>query len=466
MYGPAHAMQTGDTTKKTKAKAAKANGKPTNGKGARGGRSAADAMLQVEEAQLKNGLRIRLIPNSSVPTVSFYTFFRVGSRNERPGITGISHLFEHMMFNGAKKYGPGEFDRVLESSGGYSNAYTTWDMTVYHEEFAAEALETVIDLESDRMRSLRISDKTLESERQVVMEERRVRVDNEIVGLMDEELGTLVYKAHPYRWPVIGWMRDIENITRRDCEDFFRTYYAPNNATLYVAGDIDPKKTLKLISRYYSDIPSGPAPAPVIDAEPDQRGERRATLRQTAQAPSLMIGFRGPKATELDTLALDVAQYVLAVGDGSRLMRELVYGKELAVSVGMDWAWRMDPGQIVFHLELKPDGDPQKVEEALYAELAKIAKDGVTARELEKAKNNLQAHQLRELVTNGGRANALGTYELMLGSWRDGLALTDRYAKITAAQVREAAARWFNPERRSVVTLQPATEAGQAEARG
>ncbi len=412
-------------------------------------------MLEVREAKLRNGLSIRLIPNHGVPTVSYYTFFRVGSRNERPGITGISHLFEHMMFNGAKKYGPKEFDRVLESSGGYSNAYTSYDMTVYHEEFAAEALETVIDLESDRMRSLTISDRTLASERQVVMEERRVRVDNEILGLMDEELGTLVYKAHPYRWPVIGWMRDIENISRRDCEDFFHTYYAPNNATIYVAGDIDPDRTLKLIQRYYGTIRPGPAPAPVVNAEPEQRGERRATLRQPAQAPSLMIAYRGPPARDEETFALDMVQYALSVGEGSRLVKQLVYGQELAVSVGMDWSWRIDPGAVVFHLELKPDSDPAKVEQALYVELERIAQDGITERELEKAKNNLQAHLLRELVTNSGRANTLGTYELLLGSWRDGLALSEKYAAISREQVREAAARCFDPLRRSVVTLLP-----------
>lgn len=429
--------------------------------------AAALPMFDVVEAKLRNGLTIRLIPNQGVPTVSYYTFFRVGSRNERPGITGISHLFEHMMFNGAKKYGPKEFDRVLESNGGYSNAYTTYDMTVYHEEFAEEALETVVDLESDRMRSLTISDRSLAAERQVVMEERRVRVDNEILGLMDEELGTLVYKAHPYRWPVIGWMADIENISRKDCEDFFRTYYAPNNAVLYVAGAIDPDKTLKLIKRAYNDIPSGPAPARVIDAEPEQRGERRATLRQPAQAPSLMLGFRGPAAHDDDTFALDLVQYALSVGEGSRLTRELVYGKEIAISIGMDWSWRIDPGSLVFHLELKPESDPEAVEKALYVELEKIANDGLTPRELEKAKNNLQAHLLRELVTNSGRANALGTYELMLGSWQKALELGERYDAISGEAVRAAAAKYFDPARRSVVTLIPTPDAaGAAEARG
>jgi predicted Zn-dependent peptidase len=416
---------------------------------------ALEPLARVQEHTLPNGLKVRLAPNDAVPTVSFYTFFRVGSRNERPGITGISHLFEHMMFNGAKKYGPGEFDRVLESSGGSSNAYTSNDLTVYYEDFAADSLEKVIDLESDRMRSLAISDRMLKSERQVVIEERRLRVDNEIAGMMDEELMTLVFKAHPYRWPVIGWMKDIEAITKEDCMEYFRTYYAPNNATVYVVGDFDPKKTLALIKRYYGNIKKGPPAPSVLNAEPEQKGERRAVVRHPAQAPSLMIGYQGPETHDDATLALDVLQYALSVGHSSRLVRELVYQKELAVSVSFDWGWRLDPGVIVIALELKPDSNPAQVEQALYAELEKVAREGITDTELQKAKNNLKAHLLRELATNNGRAHAFGTYEMLLGSWREGLALPERYAAITKDQVKAAAAKFFDARRRSVVTLIP-----------
>ena len=413
------------------------------------------SLFDVHEATLPNGLKVRLVANDQAPVVSVYTFFQVGSRNERPGITGISHLFEHMMFNGAKKYGPKQFDRVLESNGGRSNAYTSNDLTVYYEDLSADALETVLDLESDRMRSLAINDRSLAAERQVVMEERRVRVDNDITGLMDEELGTLVYKAHPYRWPVIGWMADIENISRKDCEEYFRTYYAPNNAVLYIAGAIDIPRTLKLVKQYYGSIPRGPTALPVLDAEPEQKGERRAELRHTARSPSLMLGFRGPRAREEDTLVLDVIQYALTRGEGSRLTRSLVYEQQLSVGVSLDWTWRVDPGTVLFYLELKPDADPRKAEEALYAELAKVAQDGLTERELQKAKNNLRADHLRELATNNGRAHALGTYEALLGDWRAGLALPARYAAVDNAKVKEVAARYFAPTRRSVVTLLP-----------
>jgi predicted Zn-dependent peptidase len=409
----------------------------------------------VVEARLANGLQIRIAESHDVPTVALYTFFRVGSRNERPGITGISHLFEHMMFNGAKKYGPKEFDHVLEAHGGRSNAFTSTDMTVYHDEFAPEALEVVLDLESDRMRSLAITPRTLESERQVVMEERRVRVDNDIPGMMDEELCSLAFKAHPYRWPVIGWMKDIQNIHKEDCEAYFRTYYAPNNAILYIVGDVNPERTIRLCRKYYGDIRRGPPPPTVLDAEPEPKGERRAVIRHPAQAPSLMIGYRAPRSTDPDVLALDVVQYALVVGEGSLLVRELVYRQQIAVSVGLDWAWRIDPGLVVAYLELKPGSDPAAGEAALYAELEKVARDGIDERVLQKAKNNLKASLLRQLATASSRAQVLGTYELLLGSWREAGKLGDRYQAITADQVKAAARKYFTADRRSVVTLLP-----------
>src|SRR5882762_8591180 len=210
----------------------------------------------VEERSLKNGLQIRLLRDNSLPVCTLYGFFRVGSRNERPGITGISHLFEHMMFNGSKKYGPKEFDRRLESAGGTSNAYTSTDVTAYYEDFASEALPLVLDLESDRMGSLLIDDDSLQREREVVKEERRFRTDNDLDGMMDEALSALVFQAHPYRWPVVGWMSDLNRITRQDCERYFRTYYAPNNCTVLLVGDFDPQQALKRSEEHTSELQS------------------------------------------------------------------------------------------------------------------------------------------------------------------------------------------------------------------
>jgi len=412
-------------------------------------------LFPVHETKLSNGLRVRMVPDHDAPVASLYTFFQVGSRNERPGITGISHLFEHMMFNGAAKYGPKKFDEVLESNGGRSNAYTTHDVTVYYEDFAAEALDTVLDLESDRMRSLTIDDRSLASEREVVKEERRLRVENEPAGLMDEALHALVYQAHPYRWPVIGFMGDIQAIGRPDCESYFRTFYAPSNAVIWLAGDFDPHRVLKRLRKAYGDIPRGPALPRVPDSEPAQRGERRAELRHPAQAPSLLVAYRGPGVAHSDTLTLDVLQFILGVGEGSRLNRALVYDKRLAVNVGVDWSWRKDPGTFVFHLELQPGADVRTAEDALYAELERVAAQGVEPREVEKARNNLRAHLLREFTSNSGRAHSLGTYETYLGDWRTGFSLPERYGRIDAERVQAAARKWLDPTQRSVVTLVP-----------
>ena len=410
---------------------------------------------RVRAHTLPNGLRVRLLPDRSTPTLSYYTFFQVGSRNERLGTTGISHLFEHMMFNGAARYGPKEFDRVLEARGGHSNAYTSNDVTAYYEDFAAEALETVADLESDRMRSLRLTEESLEQEREVVKEERRLRTENSIFGLMEEQLEALVFLAHPYRWPVIGWMDDIQRITRADCETFFRTYYAPNNAAIYVVGDLEVEPTLALIERHYADVPAGPAPVPAPPGEPPQRGERRAKVRYPAQAPAILAGWRGPAATSPDSSALDVLQVCLAVGESSRLKRKLVQELELAVSVSINWGWRIDPGVFVAFVELAPGVAPARAEAILWSEIAKVAERGVSATEVRRAKALLRSSVLHELATHHGVAHALGQAEALLGDWHEAGRALQHYAEVMPRDVRRVAAEYLDPTRRCVVVLEP-----------
>jgi predicted Zn-dependent peptidase len=412
-------------------------------------------LARVATHRLANGLEVRLLEEHDVPTVSYYTFYRVGSRNERLGVTGISHLFEHMMFNGASRYGPKEFDRVLESRGGSSNAYTSNDVTAYYEDFASDALETVIDLESDRMRSLALTPETLEQERQVVKEERRLRTENSVFGLMEEQLESLVFLAHPYRWPVIGWMDDIDRITREDCQAFFRTYYAPGNATIYAVGDLDVDATLALVERWYGDVPAGPPPVPVAQGEPPQRGERRAVVRYPAQAPALLVGWRGPAARSPDSAALDVLQTVLAVGEASRLRRRLVEHDELAVSVHVSWGWRIDPGVFLVFAELAPDAKVPRVEAVLWEEIAKVAEKGVAAAEVKRAQRLLRSSVLHELATHNGVSHALGQAEALLGDWREAGRALELYAAVTPREVRRVAAEWLDPARRCVVTLEP-----------
>ncbi len=404
---------------------------------------------------LGNGLRVRLLPDPGTGTVSCYTFFQVGSRHERLGRTGISHLFEHMMFNGSERYGPKEFDRVLEARGGSSNAYTSTDLTAYYEDFAAEALPTVLDLESDRMASLRITPETLEQERQVVKEERRLRTDNSVFGLMEEQLEALVFLAHPYRWPVIGWMDDIERITREDCLEFFRTYYAPGNAALYLVGDLEPEATLRLVEDAYGRIPAGPPVPPVAAGEPPQRGERRASVRYPAQAPALLAGWRAPEARSPDAAALDILQVCLSTGEASRLRRRLVQDLELAVSAHVSWAWRVDPGVFMAWLEVAPRARPDQVERVLWTELSRLAARGVSRAEVERARRLLRSGLLHEVATHNGTAHALGQAEALFGDWREAGRVLDRYAGVRPADVRRVAAEYLDPSRRCVVWLEP-----------
>jgi zinc protease len=250
-------------------------------------------------------------------------------------------------------------------------------------------------------------------------------------------------------------MGDLDLIDREECEKYFQTYYAPNNATLFLVGDFDPKEALSLIRKRFGSIPRGPPIPPVPEFEPEQLGERRAEVRRPAQSPSLLIGYKGPVSKDPDTLVLDVIQYALTVGEGSRLNRALVFGQELAVAAHVDWTWRTGPGVFAIFLELKPGAKTAAVEKALYAELEKVAEEGLPEGELTRVKNNLRAQMLRELSTNSRRADMLGNYELLLGSWKTGLALEQSYAKVTSEQIRRVARTYLVAERRSVVTLVP-----------
>lgn len=407
------------------------------------------------EHQLSNGLRIRLLPDRQVSVLAYQTYFRVGSRNERIGCTGIAHLFEHMMFNGATRYGPKEFDRQLEAHGGSSNAYTSYDFTVYHDEVPSEALGLVIDLESDRMMGLRLSDEALKSEREVVKEERRLRVDDSVFGRLDEELGALVYQAHPYHWPVIGWMTDLDRITLEDCQAFFKRYYAPNNATLYLAGDLDPDQTLRKLEQAYAGLPTGPTIEAVPREEPEQRGQRRVELKIPAQAPAFLLGFRGVAATAAHAAALDLLSILLTFGDGSLLVKELVHRKQLCTEVSSDHGWRLDPSIFMVAAELAPQASFKRVEKIVMEQLAKLAEEVVAAPLLNRAKAQLRVVLLREQATALGRCHVLGNAEHLLGGLAEAERQRERMEAVTPKALRDAAAAVFRPERSSLVWVAP-----------
>src|SRR5262245_29751419 len=286
----------------------------------------------VESHTLRNGLRVLVHPDHSAPVLSSYVFFHTGSRNERYGATGIAHLFEHMMFNGGKRFGPGVFDDTIEQNGGSTNGYTTRDYTAYLNNFPREALPVILDLESDRMENLAITPQNLKQERGIVMEERRLRIDNDVQGAMNELLYLQAFVRSPYRWNTVGFMADLERITLEEAKAYFHTYYAPNNATLVLAGDVEPAAAFALADRWFGKIPRRPPPAPVDAQEPAQDGERRAIVRRQAELPSVLVGYKAVRVADPDRPAFDVAGRILSGGESSRLERDLVREREVATS--------------------------------------------------------------------------------------------------------------------------------------
>src|SRR5580700_2803746 len=292
---------------------------------------------------LKNGMKVLVQTDHNIPNIALYIFYRVGSRNERPGTTGISHFFEHMMFNGAKKYGPGELDKVMEANGGSNNAYTTRDVTVYQDWFPRSALPLIYDIESDRIRDLSFDPAKIKSEREVVASERRLSVDNENSGVLDEQLWATSFIAHPYQWPVVGWMSDIEHWTMADLKHHFEMGYAPNNATMVVVGDVSPEEIFKLCETYIEPIPTHDPPPPVTTVEPQQMGERRLVVHKPAQLPLLMLGYHIPQTNNADFYALNVLQTILLHGESSRMYQRLVDKDQIALDVSAQAEPAFDP---------------------------------------------------------------------------------------------------------------------------
>jgi zinc protease len=421
---------------------------------------AQEIRFNVVPYRLENGLKVLALEDHTVPAMSYYTFFRVGSRNERPGRTGISHLFEHMMFNGAAKHGPGVFDRMLESRGGASNAFTTEDVTVYQEDFPAEALGVVVDLEADRMAALRITEESLTSEREVVKEERRLRVDNDVEGALFELLQASAYLAHPYGSPIVGWMADLDAISVGDCESYFRTHYAPNNATIVLVGDFKPEQAIALIGKAYGSIPAQPQGVPVVRSEPEQQGERRAILRKTAQLPAVAIAYHVPGTDGEDLYALDLVETLLGEGESSRLNRRIVYEKELATRVFVTNDWRIDPSLFFIYAEAKPGVPAETLETALHAEVERLAREEIGDAELQKVKNVRTTSLVKLLKTNSGKAEQLGLFEMYFGGYARLFTILKSYEAVRKTDLQKVASRYFQPDNRSVAIVAPAADAG------
>jgi zinc protease len=415
----------------------------------------ADA-AKIESRTLANGLEVVVWPDHDIPNVAMYLWFRVGSRNEYPGITGISHYFEHMMFNGTKTRGPGEFDRIMEGNGGRNNAYTSSDVTVYQDWFPRSALELVFDLEADRMRNLDFDPKAVESERGVVYSERRSSVDNDNFGVLAEQMQATAFVAHPYQFPTIGWPSDIEGWTIEDLKTYYQRYYAPNNAVVFVVGDVTAAEVFALAEKHMAPIKAQPAPDPVTTREPPQLGERRIKIVRDAQTPLIAMAWHAGSAPERQTRVMEVLMAVLGGGDSSRLHQKLVEQEQAALQVGVQLEQGFDPGLAWVFAVIPPGGDIARTEQLIDAELVRIARDGPTPAELAKARNQALAAFWRGLETINGKAQALGTYEVFHGDFRKLFEAPGEYESITVEDVRTAAAAVLRTENRTLGILEPA----------
>jgi zinc protease len=409
----------------------------------------------VRSATLGNGLTAMVWPDHKIPNVALYLWVHVGSRNESTGTTGLAHFFEHMMFNGTPRYPQGSFDRLMEARGGSNNAYTSQDVTVYQDWFPRDALQVVLELEADRFANLALIPEVVENERQVVYSERRLRVDDSNAATLEEQVQALAFLAHPYRIPVIGWPSDILSWTMADLRGFHTTYYAPNNCTLVLVGDLDPEATLRQVEDAFGATPAGPPAPRVLTREPQQQGERRLRLPRPGHSPLVQYAYHAIAAADPREPALNLLQTILVGGDASRLNRSLVEEQRLAVAIGGGWPQGFDAN--LFHLQaaLPADQSTDEFEQALDTQLQRLTDSGVTDTELRRAKNIAATDFWRGIATIDGKARLLGEYAVMHGDYRQLFSAPEAYDRVTREDVLAVARAVFCASRRTVGVLQP-----------
>jgi len=404
----------------------------------------------VKTFTLKNGMKFLVVEDFSIPNANMYLFYRVGSRNEYQGITGLSHFFEHMMFNGAKKYGPKMFDQTMEFNGGANNAYTREDITAYTNWFPASAAEVIFDLEADRISSLTIDPKIVESERGVVLSERSTGLENSPWSLLSQTVQAAAFLEHPYHWPVIGYEDDMKNWTQQDLERYFKTYYAPNNCVVVVSGGIRTEEVKRLAEKYLEPIPAQPAPPKVHIVEPVQTGERRVTVQKDVATPYLLISYHAPEAKHEDFYALNILSSVLSSGKSSRLYSSLVDKKQLATQVFTNFSESFDPTLFQVYAVANRNVNEADLEKTIYEEIEKIKKEGISESELQKIKNQKLMEFYEQIETINGKSNNIGTYEVFFGDYRKMFDAPASYDKVTATDVQNVAKKYFTKSNRTV----------------
>ncbi len=405
--------------------------------------------------RLGNGLGLIAAVDKRAPIVALQTWYRVGSRHERPGATGMAHLFEHLMFGQTESLPPGEFDRLVERTGGESNAATWVDWTYYRLSLPARDLELGIKLEAERMQHLVLETTPVESERDVVTNERRERVEDDVDGWLDEQLMAHAFTEHPYRWPTIGWMEDIRALALPDIRAFYRTWYAPNNATLVVVGDFDDEVLRELIAKHYGHIE--PAQLPKADpvVEPEQSRERIVRAPKPIATDRLLVGYKAPGQDDPDWAALEIVSTLLAGCPSARLYRRLVIENEAASSVDAQLTPFRDPSLLRLAVTTARGHDADEVIATIDREIAALVEQPPSAAEVEKAKALAETDFWSALVDVDGKAEALGHYETALGDFRRLSVIAERLTQVTADDVARVVRTYLLPTRRTIVIAEP-----------
>jgi zinc protease len=410
--------------------------------------------LSVSKWSLPNGLSIVLAPDPTATSVSYMTWFRVGSRdeNEVAGETGLAHLFEHLMFTQTRNHPVGEFDRAIEAAGGNSNAMTYYDFTAYMNDVPPAELAVAVRLEADRIVNLDLRKRQVDNERDVVVEERLSSVEDSVDGVLDELMYKQAFKTHPYRWPVIGWMKDIKAVTPEKAVAFYRRFYAPDNAIVVVAGRFDEAKALELVSEAYGGIPASPGtPRPEVKPELAPAAEVRSVIVRPVPADRLAIGFPAPALGDADRAAYEIIAELLAGGPSARLQRELVVDKALASSVHGDVAPTKDPGLFALWIQMTKGHTAEEAEARVRAAVGDLVGRPVVPAELAKAQARVETAFWRELGSSHGRAERLGAFEIAAGDFRRAFARGDELARVTVSDVQRVATKYLARGARSVV---------------
>jgi predicted Zn-dependent peptidase len=404
---------------------------------------------------LSNGLTVLYLEDHSAPIVSYTTWFKVGSAWEKPGSTGIAHLFEHMMFKGTVRYPGKSFFKTLESKGAMLNAFTQRDATVYYEVAASKNLELVMDMESDRLRNLVISQADLDSERQVVKEERRLRVDSNFGAQQMEVLEKLAFPHHPYGWPVIGYQEDLDRLSLEQCRDFFKTYYQPGNAIVTIAGDFNYDQAKAWMERYYGAIPGHEVPKLVlVDDKPPGREVREAITRPV-ESESLLIGYHIPNLYHRDTDRLSMLSWSLFDMASSRVNKRLVREKQIALGVNADVDSGRFPGMFLISVEMKRGIGAEKALEEIDEIFAEVRRQQVSKEELDRVKNGLIYATVNETKSPSGIANWLTNGEFYWGDSGRIFEKLDRFHEMSAGDIQEVALKYLDPRNRVVVVMKP-----------